>query len=52
MAGEESVLQLTIDEGEELGGGLHTEDGNGQSSGGSGLYVGSDVVRGSFQSIL
>ena len=46
VAGEESVLQFTIEEGEELGG------GNGQSCDGSGLYVGSDVVRGSFQSIL
>jgi len=45
VAGEESVLHFTIDEGEELGGELHTTDGNGQSSDGSGLYVGSDVVR-------
>ena len=40
---EESALEFTVDSG----GGLNTIE-NGYSSDGSGLYVGSDVVRGTF----
>ena len=55
--GEENVLQFTIDEGEDVGGGLHTREGGknemtGHSGDGSGLYMGSDVVRGNFYSVL
>ena len=52
--GEESGVQFTI---EDVGGGLHTREGgengmNGHSGDGSGLYMGSDVVRGNFYSVL
>ena len=55
--GEESGLLFTIYEGEDVGGGLHTREGGengmtGHSGDGSGLYMGSDVVRGSFYSVL
>ena len=55
QTGEESalLLQFTVDSGEDLGGGLDsTENVIGHSSDGSGLFVGSDVVRGSFHSLL
>jgi len=44
--GEESALEFTVDSGEDLGGGLDSiENEIGHSSDGSGLFVGSDVVR-------
>ena len=46
--GEESALEFTVYSGEDLGGGLDTIGRNeiGHSSDGSGLFVGSDVIRG------
>ena len=53
QTGEESALLFTGDSGEDLGGGLDSiENEIGHSSDGSGLFVGSDVVRGSFHSLL
>ena len=53
QTGEESALLFTVDSGEDLGGGLGSiENEIGHSSDGSGLFVGSDVVRGSFHSLL
>ena len=46
--GEESALQFTVDGGE----GLDRSIENGHGSDGSGLYVGGDVVRGCFHSLL
>ena len=47
--GEESALQFTVDGGEGLdSGGLDSSVEKGHGSDGSGLYVGSDVVRGCF----
>ena len=53
QTGEESALLFTVDSGEDLGGGFDSiENEIGHSSDGSGLFVGSDVVRGSFHSLL
>ena len=53
QTGEESALQFTMDSGEDLRGGFDTvENEIGHSSDGLGLFVGRDVVKGSFHSIL
>ena len=53
QTGKESALEFTVDSGEDLGGGFDSiENEIGHSSDGSGLFVGSDVVRGSFHSLL
>ena len=51
--GEESALQFSMDSGEDLGGGLDVVQNEiGHSGDGSGLFVGSDAVKGSFHSII
>ena len=53
QTGEESALQFSMDSGEDLRGGFNiVENEIGHSGDGSGLFVGSDAVKGSFHSII